>query len=774
MATRTFLTPEELKEAEKKLQPPIAKPNGQVQLDHSLSSALDFSSWLSLKVENRLSEVPGWEKSAPIAIGSWGRGELCPGSDLDVIFCGETKSIEKVVRQVESLGMKFRYRVPDDLNDWTKNVEVLEINALFTGKAFTQEGADKLQHQKELILKKTKSFRRKLLQGIVSERKLRFKRYDSLPNFLEPNLKFGAGGLRDLHQALIVAQWFPERFEDEEYSFKVLDYYKCFYLLIRQRLHLTNSHDILTASDQQDIGRWFGYQRNRDFMMEVQKGLSRVSFHSDWVNERGQLSQKELENLAHLKVGHWRELLRTIQKEPSLQTQAVVRKKLYMTKGFKKEKLSREHKAAFLKKILDVRQSDQVTVAAFRSHLISHLLPNFTKVIGLVQHDQYHRYSVDAHLLQAVREVKRIYEHPKLLGKLQFYGEKLKVSDWNILRWAALYHDIGKGQGEAHEKLGAELALKDLKALGLPKVMIDEVVWLVKSHLILSTAAFRKNPQSPQTWEFLFSQGVRGPRLYRLAMFTVIDILATNPEAWSSWKEALLCELVDTLRNPSQERYFDFSQKIKKKSLAVPTRFIENLDPGVIDNIPERVLFKDFQEILENKELPPLVVRDRKKRIWIRFHRAKDEKGLVLDFTLRLTGIGCNIRQAFIHTDPEMGVYDWFCVKTTKSTAVLKKQLLHNISSSKNYESLFSQVDLVSTEEAEWVFSFRAKDKKGLLLSAIQALHRNDLEIIWAKVHTWGRQIDDIFGVLPKNTESPKQILKILKQKLESPELEIL
>jgi [protein-PII] uridylyltransferase len=68
-----------------------------------------------------------------------------------------------------------------------------------------------------------------LLKEISRERRERFKRYDSIANFIEPNLKFGAGGLRDLEQALILADWFPERFVDNEYSFKVLDYYKYFF-----------------------------------------------------------------------------------------------------------------------------------------------------------------------------------------------------------------------------------------------------------------------------------------------------------------------------------------------------------------------------------------------------------------------------------------------------------------------------------------------------------------------------------------------------------------
>lgn len=743
-------------------------------MDHSLTSALDFSSWLSLNIENRLREIKGWEEAAPIAIGSWGRGKLCPGSDLDVVFCGNPEAVRSVVKTAEEWGMKFRSRVPEDLEDWTKGVEVLESNALFHAKAFTQEGAEKLQIQKDRIAKSGKNFRRQLLRAISQERRLRFKRYDSIANFLEPNIKFGAGGLRDLQQALMLAFWFPERFAENEYAFKVLNYYKCFFLLIRHKMHLSKAHDQLTANEQHEMGEWFGFPRHRDFMGEVQKGLSRVSFHSNWTIERCQLSQKDFQESQNLKIENWQDVQKLLLKKPNLQVQGAIRKSLYDTNGFKNDKISKTTQGQILKKFLDIKQEVAVTEASFRSHVVSHLIPTFTKVIGLVQHDQYHRFSVDAHLLQAVHEVKRLQSHPKLLGKLQFYSEKLKEEDWNMLRWAALYHDIGKGQPGAHSEVGKQQVLKDLKAFGLPKEFVQEVAWLVENHLILSTAAFRKNPQSPKTWEYLFSKGVKGKSLYRLAIFTVIDIIATNPDAWNSWKENLILEMVDTLRNPSQERHYEFSQQVKRKDDRVPEEFLEQLDSELLESLNHSILIKDFSRVLGKKPSPPLVYRDKKGRVWVRFHRKHDEPGLVLEFTRKLTAIGCNIRQAFVYTDQIMGVYDWFCVKTQKSTQVLKKQMELNIKLEAKHETSFSRIELITFDDHEWVFSFRAKDKKGLLLSAIQALHEEEMEIIWAKVHTWGRQIDDVFGLIPKPGITAQEQLARLKEMLERPELEIL
>ncbi|MCJ8276803.1 MAG: HD domain-containing protein, partial [Bdellovibrionales bacterium] len=723
--------------------------------------------------ENRFRDIEDWEKSHPIAIGSWARGELCPCSDIDVVFCGEEKYVQNVVDQITPTGIKLRYRVPENREDWTQNVEVLESNALFWGKAFTQEGAVKLQEQKEKIKLKEKSFRRELLQRTTWERRNRFKRYDSIANFLEPNLKFGAGGLRDLHQALILAHWFPEKVPPDDYSFNVLNYYKKFFLIIRQKLHLQNSHDILVGPEQPELAQWFGYEKNRDFMREVQKGLSRVSFHADWVSERCRTSLAKIKKYEEKTLQTWSEAFKVIESDSSLQAQALVRRSLYETKGFKKEKASKEKVGKHLRKAMSIKVEDNHIIALFRSQLVSHAIPNFTKIIGLVQHDQYHRFSVDAHLLQTVREVKRVFDHPKLLGKLAYYCEKLTLKDWEVLRWTALYHDIAKGSGGDHEKKGQQMVKRDLKAFGFPESFVNEVAWMVEQHLLMSTAAFRKNPRSPKTWQELYDTGVKGKRIYLLTLFTAIDIRATNPEAWSHWKEGLLYELGETLRNPSSEKYYDFVQGLKKKSLKVPPQFIEQLDLAVIESIPSRILLDDFSKILNGQELEPLVFRDKKNQIWVRFHSAKDKKGLMLEFALTLSALGCNIRQASVLTDKKMGAYDWFFVRTNKDLKVLKKQLLHNTSFQPERCS-FSQIDLMSADENEWVLSFRAKDKKGLLVSAIQSIYDQNLEIIWAKVHTWGRQIEDIFGVLPLNSENPEQIVKSMKDSWESKELEIL
>ncbi len=760
MAIGTFLNPSEKAMAIEKLTWPTTDGSKK----NILGQALEFSRWLSLVIERRLAGIPHWEEASPIALGSWGRGELCPASDLDMIFCGQSQAILKVVREVEKLGLKFRYRQPRDMEDWTENVKVMEANALFSARTFTEQGFEKLELQKNRILKKRKTFRSRLLKAMEEERNARLKRYDSIVNFLEPNIKFGAGGLRDIHQTLILFHWFPERFEAETHTLKVLMDHKALLLLIRQRLHLTNSFDILTAGDQRDMTGWLGHKSSDDFTKKIQETLSRVNFYSDWANERCGFSQRQWEGLKVRQIRSWTGVFDLLCKNPSLQNQALIQKTLHRTRGFQEEEISGKKTGRFLKKILDISQDKSVTSAAFRSRTISCLIPDFKKVMGLVQHDQYHRFSVDVHLLKTIEETQCIYREPGKLGSLQFLSKKLKLSDWNILRWSALYHDLAKGRGGDHHKKGEKLARRDLTAFGFSRGFVDEVCWLVENHLVLSHGAFRESPHSVETWQELFSKGVLGDRLYRLAIFTVIDIRATNPEAWSVWKEKLLRQLVEYLINPGRQQSFSFIRKVKEKKIKIQEGFLYRLEPLLAGGLPHSLLLKDLRNILEKKERDPMVIRDRYNQVWVRFHSQRDNRGLLYSFTGKLTGLGCNIRQAFIHTHKSLGVYDWFQVKTRKKLSILKKQLLHDITLTDRFLVSFSKIELVKASEKEWVFGFRAKDQRGLLLAAIKALYKEELEIVWARVHTWGNQIDDVFGVLPKEKKEPEQILENFKK----------
>lgn len=743
MGQRTFLNPQDFDSAQEVLLPPIVPPSGDLMEGQPLP-AKDFASWLAMNLESRLRKNKLWVESHPIAIGSWGRGELSPQSDLDIIFCGDEKTVTELVHDLEKEKLQVRYRYPANRDDWTDGGEIFELNALFWARPFTKEAAIKLQEQKKKIFAQKNTFRKKLLKAFIEERNKRNQRHDSVTNYLEPNLKYGAGGLRDIQQALMIWFWYADKLGSHVETFAMLHHLNEYILTLRQKLHLSGYNDSLVAPAQFELARWFGYGSQAEFMRELQKVLTRISFYCDWVFAVAS-SKEEIGKKYDLKKPS--QVFAGLKDNPSLMLQKNVLHNISPS-GF-------EFHHDF-PKVFNIDASDETLRALFRSRLIHAVIPDMALVEGVVQHDQYHRFTVDAHLMQAVRRVHKIFNKPSLLGKLGKLAQASTKSDWQILLWTALYHDLGKAREKDHSLEGVQLVEKHLPRFGFNKSFIQEVSWLVENHLILSTAAFRKDPKSPKVWAELYAKGVHGDRLRRLTLFTAIDINATNPEAWTEWKEKLLWELYSSIEAPQGNQLLELTTRAQKEK--IPSQIVEALDIGLVTSVPSAWLIKDIQALLKTEKGTSVqVFHHRKQGTWVRFYQKKDQSGLFFKYVKHLWVTGLQIRHAYVHTISNLGVYDWFQIKSTKTVAQLQKLMelvpseseSSTVASDKNVATIPLKVSLISEAEGEWVFSFRGADAKGILLRAAQILYDIGLQIRWAKVHTWGHQVDDIFAVSP-------------------------
>ncbi len=766
---KSFLTPEERELFSKKLIPPKA-PDGEEENFHFGARA--FSQLLIQKIEKDFAAHPLWLKAEPIALGSWARGELCAGSDLDLLFLGDEEIVAQFVTDFQKRGVKIRSRVPQERRDWSIGVEAFDVIALLDGKAFTKNGSSELIGQIQMIEAKGRTYARKLLGSMNLERKSRTKRYDSIANFLEPNLKFGPGGLRDLHQALNLVNLFRKKLGASEFvnhQKLVLDYYLEFWLLVRHKLHLEGGSDILSANDQLSLSQWFGYKNIQEFMREVQKGLSRVNFYSDLLFAEVQAGSKTLKKVERTNLETPIDYVRALQRDQSILMQSRIR---YEASSVFKMATSKDSAAANLKflSLIHAKTPDLITYAFFRSRLIDSFVPDFKKIVGHVQHDQYHRFSVDAHLLQALRELKRVYKTPKILGSLAEVVKTLKAKDWEILSWTCLLHDLAKGRGGDHSEEGVELAKIYLKKFKVTSTTREEVLWMIDKHLIVSDAAFRKNPSAKSTLRDLFDQDVNGDRIARLTIFTAVDIKATNPEAWNSWKEKLLKQVVTAMNAPEANVYLKLSKIFGKISTPQIESFLESLDPFLLSSVPLKFLAEDLKLLFLNQnkiELMPAIYQSPKKEIWIRLYEKEDRTGVFLSFAQKLFRLKCSINHASITSHPRFGVYDWFQVRTSLTKAELmtrmqKTDLVSASTNSKLDKVHFDTVEMISQSEEELVIVFTGRDQSGLLLKAAQALSAQNLNIRWAKVHTWGRQIQDLFAVdLP---EDVPRVLELIRQ----------
>lgn len=765
-----FRTPEMLARAQSLQSPPLLPPHGDI-LQESLFSSSRFSLWLQAQFEEILFSIPGWEESHPILLGSWARGELCPKSDLDVLFCGAESAVALVLEEFNRKSLKLRYRVPEDLKDWSKGVETFDVLALLRARPLTALGAQELFEQQKRIIQDRKNLQKLIIQDLKKERLKRAERFDSIANYLEPNLKFGSGGLRDLDQGLLLYELFSEKFERADHALSVLRFYRSFFLSIRQRLHLTGYADILVSSSQFEIAEWMGFENQKAFMKALQRGLSRVSFYSDWMMETAVSSSARLKTYRYKEYSSPAVLWKALQKDPSLLNQRVVRAHLDRCFPEKSSAKNRQNVAKILKDFAAGDFSDEFIVAVFRSRLIDKLIPEMKRLTGLVQHDQYHRYTVDTHIMQTRRELRRIKKKPRLLGTiLDFLPKKMTHKDWEILGWSCFYHDIAKGLSGDHSEKGVALVDRDLKALGVAKDMIEEVQWMVRHHLEISQAAFRKNPSDPSVWKHLKEKEVVGPRLWRLALFTVVDIKATNPEAWNDWKARLLRDLLRNLESESARVYFELSLAAQKIRLKLPEGLEKEVDPLLVSALSAKALVKDIAKLqVSAQDKGSLAAHfdvfvDMNNQKWIRYFNPTNQKGLLQEAVLKIYSLGLPIRHASVHTLPDIGAWDWFMLQTQKDKKQIEKLLALPTSTSNRPEVVYQSLQWVSQNEQEWVISFKALDQSGLLADAVTALTAENCDIRSARVHTWGRQVDDVFAIVPQGDS--EVLLQALKKRI--------
>lgn len=738
MATRSFLLSADFEEGLNRLLRGTEFPKVR-------KTRVAFSQWLEDKLTERFKTYGSLEKVKPILLGSWSRHELSPKSDIDLLFAGPESEVKDFVAKALKDGLKLRSRVPEDPEDWSVGVEPFDVLALNNAIAMFEPDEALLLRQSAHARKN----RRPILTAIKREREERRKRQDSIANLLEPNLKFGAGGLRDIEQALALKALFPENFQAADaYPFEVLEQIKEEFLFLRALLHLMGSNDVLSAHDQLEIAKKLNMESGQSLMKFVQRELERASFYADWAVANC-ASSVEKRAKAKRGLGDIDAAIQALRADPSnILRQYEIRR---LVDVWEKDLAPMEAGRA-LHRALHGDQPDALLVALHRTRLLEVLIPDFKKLKGLVQHDHYHRFTADAHLVQTLREVQRAKSKAKIFGIVSQLNKDLAAQDWWTLKLTALFHDLAKGRKGDHSTEGAKLVEKYFEAWGFPESLKQDVRWLVESHLLMSTAAFRQNPQSPTTWKRLFARGVEGHRLTLLALFTAIDIRATNPEAWTPWKAQLMFNLVKSMRSEQAQSLNEHLAFARKDKLAADLEeWLLQLDPLLLQMLPPRLLATDLKEAARAKfDLPVKVWKAKNGKIWVRFHRKVDQPGLFLSFVRQLFGFGLSVQVSSVHTIKGVGVYDWFSLRTEKTPKQISKWLgLPPPGEIALPKVQFQSIDVMSQDEEEWILSFKGRDQRGLLLNAADSLAKEKLSIRWARAHTWGNQVEDVFSVRP-------------------------
>ncbi|BBK34807.1 UTP--GlnB (protein PII) uridylyltransferase GlnD [Stella humosa] len=538
------------------------------------------------------------ERIGIIAVGGYGRAELAPFSDVDLLFLLPWKSTPHTEQVVEyllyllwDLGLKVGHStrsVAECLRqakaDHTVRTALLEARWIWGDQALY--GDLRRSYEQEIQSRDAIGF----IEAKLAERDERHRRLGDSRYLLEPNLKEGKGGLRDLHTLFWIAKY---AYRVDEVAALVdrsvlspeeaQGFARAHDLLWTVRFYL---HDIagrpderLTFDMQSEIGRRLGYTDHAGtrgverfmkhyFLVAKDVGdltrilcaaleaehkksapplLSRLGLRRRKVEgftvEGGRLALTQPTMFQDDPVN----LLRLFHaaQDTGLDIHPAALKQITRDLRLVDNRLRRDPEAnrLFLEILASRKDPEHVLRRMSEVGLFGKFVPDFGRVVAQMQYDMYHVYTVDEHTIFALGILSRI-ERGQLKDDHPVASEVMPtVASRRSLYVALLLHDIAKGRGGDHSILGAEIALKLGPRFGLAPEETETVAWLVRFHLLMSNTAFKRDIDDPKTIQDFIAEVQSPERLKLLLALTVADIRAVGPKVWNSWKATLLREL---------------------------------------------------------------------------------------------------------------------------------------------------------------------------------------------------------------------------------------
>lgn len=545
-----------------------------------------------------LSNPTQQERLSIVAVGGYGRREMAPYSDVDLLFLTPYKRTPWAERAVEYLlyllwdiGMKVGHAtrsisemIAMSKSDLTIRTSFLESRLLQgDGPTFAEA---KARFDSDVIAPTKSDF----IQDKLAEREVRHAKMGDSRFQVEPNIKEGKGGLRDLQTLYWIAKYVYGVDEIKELVGKGIfaaDEYRAFRqaetFLWNVRCHLHylagRAEERLTFATQTDLAENLHYVDRGG-----QRGVERFMKHYF-------LMAKRVGDLTHIFITH---LAQEHEKKPLIRLPRLRRKKIKdegleaegrwvkasepdyfeqdparlvtvfevmdksgldihpdtlrqirknrraLTAKVRKDPIAND---AFMACLTSKRDPERVLRRMNETGIFGRFIPDFGKIVAQMQFDMYHHYTVDEHTIRAIGLLSQIErglqkdEHPISTMLMP------KIVMRRALYVAVLLHDIAKGRGGNHSILGAAIAKKLCPRLGMTPAETETVAWLVEQHLLMSHFAFKRDLADPSTISN-FAQYVKSPeRLRMLLVLTVVDIKAVGPKVWNGWKGQLLGEL---------------------------------------------------------------------------------------------------------------------------------------------------------------------------------------------------------------------------------------
>lgn len=564
------------------------------------------------------------------ATGGYGRNELFPGSDIDILILLDTADTTQYQYDLSAfcnylwdIGLKPSQSVRTiaectqaATEDQTIMTNLLEMRLITGNQILFTDLIPQILSQK--IWPSEKYFAAKM-----REQETRYRKYHDTAYNLEPNIKEGPGGLRDLQNiAWVFKHHYNSSALTDLIKFEFLSEPEYYDLIaarnilwrIRFALHtLTKrSEDRLLFDFQRDLATQFGFidkNNNPDveqFMQYYFKTVMELERMNEMLlqlfNERffdtAKIKQLKPINEHFVSINHYIEAKRidVFDKDPlALLEVFILLQQNHSLKGVRAStiRLIRKSLCLINDDFRNNTKAAQLFLTILRSPsgvthqlrqmnrygILAAYLPSFAHIVARMQYDLFHIYTVDAHTLFVIRNLRRL-SLDKHRDELPFCNSVfLRVDKPEILYIAALFHDIAKGMGGDHSILGEQIVQQFCVQHQLSKHDTKLVTWLVRNHLLMSMTAQRMDINDPTVIHKFALQMGSIEYLNHLYLFTVADIRATNPSLWNSWKDSLLLELYTFthsalhrgLENPiaRSERLYENKQEAKDELIGL-------------------------------------------------------------------------------------------------------------------------------------------------------------------------------------------------------------
>jgi [protein-PII] uridylyltransferase len=785
---------------------------------------------------------------ALVAVGGYGRGALYPHSDVDVLVLlpdgrAPDAAIERFIGALWDSGLEPGHSVrtvaetvEEAGKDVTVDTSLIEARLVAGNRALLEDMNERLVKRRNV---------REFFEAKFQEQKRRHERFQEAAYNLEPNIKESPGGLRDLQMVLWLARaaglgesWkelaeegliTPHEAAAIAINERVLQdlRIRLHYLAFRREDRLVFDHQIEIAR-QLDLKAKSGMAPS-DLLMRryylaakaiwrfnqilLSNLFARITPESErkvrkldhaFVVDNLTLEPRD-EKLFDKKPGMILEAFMRLQENRGIvgfgptTLRALSRALPHIDGKFREDRANR-------RRFMEIMRGDRLTWTLRRMSrygVLGRYLPAFGRIVGQMQHDLFHVYTVDEHILMVIRNLRRLriprfdHEYPFLSKLMQEFDRP------EVLYLAALFHDIAKGRGGDHSHLGAKDAIRFGRDHGLSAADGDLIAWLVENHLVMSSTAQKQDLSDPEVISG-FATLVRDERtLTALYILTVADIRGTSPAVWNAWKGKLLEDLFRStrriLRGETEYAASAIAAK-KEEGLKIFHQYVpqpgkheafwKTLDDHYFQRFEVAEIAWHTRTLWSRVTPDKPIVRARLSPVGEGLQvlvYAPDQPGLFARITSFFERMQFDVAAAKIYTTQQSFALDSFQVLTRTRNGEHYRDLIQKIESGLGeriaahdlpeaiapgrvsrwvkHFPIEPQVSLVPDRRpGRWVVSVSGADRPGLLSSVARIFLARGLNLIDARVTTLGARAEDVFVVNGAALESAASRDKITEE----------